>query len=213
MVWLHEADVVIQTNCIRTGRTVRTQTVKRTSLGYCLDDANRALLVVGRSEKEQLEWPVAGGVQILARFAEQGKATLTIPKQHKVLLVSRADPHELIRCTMEHSSSQPLRPSSTPLALLTHTHPSPLQLAARASRGRAVGQGDARTRADQRIGGSGGGKWPTIQAHARKRQRPSVADPRFALRRPAAQEPQPGTIARSRGPLARSLPGQCTTPD
>jgi len=77
MVWLHEADVVIQTNCIRTGRTVRTQTVKRTSLGYCLDDANRALLVVGRSEKEQLEWPVAGGVQILARFAEQGKATLT----------------------------------------------------------------------------------------------------------------------------------------
>lgn len=132
--------MVVQTTCVRTGRIVRTQTVKRTSLGYCLDDANRALLVVGRTEKEQLEWPVAGGVQILARFAEQGKATLTIAKQHKVLLVSRADPQELIRCAAHHPV--PTRPSP----FSRRNPPSPIQLAPRASRGCAVHQGDSRTR-------------------------------------------------------------------
>ena len=96
MVWLHEADVVVQTMCCRSGKVVRTQNVKRTCVGYCMDDANRALLVVGNTEKDQLEWAVAGGVQIIAKFAAQGKATFNIARQHKMIFISRADPQDLI---------------------------------------------------------------------------------------------------------------------
>lgn len=97
MVYLHECDVLVQTICIRSTKVVRSQAFKRTSIGYCLDDANRVLLCVGKVEKEQIDIPVAsGGVHLIATFTAQGKATLTIARQRKVLLISNADPNELV---------------------------------------------------------------------------------------------------------------------
>ncbi|EOD36452.1 hypothetical protein EMIHUDRAFT_252361, partial [Emiliania huxleyi CCMP1516] len=97
MVWLDNVDVLVQTLCARSQRPVRTQQMRRTAIGFCLDDSNRALLVVGdrAKEKEQHEWPVAGGVALLARFVRDGKATLTLARQHKQILLSNAEPARL----------------------------------------------------------------------------------------------------------------------
>ena len=70
-MWLTPVDVVIQTLCPRTGKLLESRKVGHTCIAYCLDEDDRRVLIVGEG-KQQREFPVQGGVRVIARFAAEG---------------------------------------------------------------------------------------------------------------------------------------------
>eukprot|EP00966_Prymnesium_polylepis_P118611 2742022-Prymnesium_polylepis.1 len=93
---LDACDVTTQQVCPRSGRVVRTMAYRRSCIAYCIDESERRVLMIG-SDKDAAEYPVAGGVQMLTKFASDGKATLILPKRNTTILIANACPEALQR--------------------------------------------------------------------------------------------------------------------
>lgn len=91
---LDAVDVTLQHTCPRTGRALRTVTLKKSSIAYCIDESDQKVLLVGR-DKQQRELPVAGGVQMHTRFMSDGKVTLVILRRNITVFLSGALPEAL----------------------------------------------------------------------------------------------------------------------
>ena len=92
---LDPVDVSIVQACPRTARTLSSRQFKRTCVSYAITEADSRVLSVGRESKHSIEYPVAGGVKVFARFVHEGKATLLLVRRNISLLLSGADPPAL----------------------------------------------------------------------------------------------------------------------
>ena len=95
---LDPVDISLVQVCPRTGRSLHSLALKQTAISYCLSETDCAsaqasrILVIGREEKSQREYPVAGGVKVIARLAAtEGKATLMLVKRNLQVML-RTDP-------------------------------------------------------------------------------------------------------------------------
>lgn len=98
--------------CPRTGRPLQTKTHCNTRITFAIDESNKKCLVVGTVEKLQQDFHVDGGVRIHAKFASQGKATLTLVRRNVQIMLSDADPEALIGWCRSLMSGQPPPPKA-----------------------------------------------------------------------------------------------------
>jgi hypothetical protein len=98
--------------CPRTGRSLQTKTYGNTRITFAIDESNKKCLVVGTVEKLQQDFYVDGGVRIHAKFATQGKATLTMVRRNIQIMLSDADPESLIGWCRSLMSGQPPPPKA-----------------------------------------------------------------------------------------------------
>ena len=114
---LEPADVTIVHFCARTGRSLASRARLASAISYCISEEGSRQLVVGRDEKEQTEFEVAGGVKVLSRLASsEGKATLTIMRRNINLMI-RAEPAKLVRWLQ--ALAHPPAPQKRPLGPMT----------------------------------------------------------------------------------------------
>lgn len=101
--------------CANTGRALRTKQHNNTRITFAIDEANKKCLVIGVSEKLQQDFYVDGGVRIHAKFASQGKATLTLVRRNIQIMISNADADSLIGWCRSLMSGHPPPPKAEAL--------------------------------------------------------------------------------------------------
>ena len=99
---LDPVDINVVQVCPRTGRTLHSKRHTATALSYCVAETDsaashgRKVLVIGREEKTQQEFAIAGGVRVLARHAaSEGKATIMLT-QRNLQIMCQAEPNAMV---------------------------------------------------------------------------------------------------------------------
>ena len=99
---LDPVDINVVQVCPRTGRVLHSKRHTATALSYCVAETDsaashgRKVLVIGREEKTQQEFAIAGGVRVLARHAaSEGKATIILT-QRNLQIMCQAEPNAMV---------------------------------------------------------------------------------------------------------------------